>query len=62
MGWGWGTAVPVWTQRELPGLGNFYMAGQWVTPSGGLPTVLMDGRKAAALICERDGKKFKAGR
>jgi phytoene dehydrogenase-like protein len=59
MGWGWGTDVPVWTQRELPGLGNFYMTGQWVTPSGGLPTVMLDGRRLAALVCERDGKEFK---
>ncbi len=60
MGWGWGTRVPVWTQRELPGLRNFYLTGQWITPSGGLPPVMEDGRATAALVCERDGRKFTA--
>jgi phytoene dehydrogenase-like protein len=59
MGWGWGTRVPVWTQRELPNLGNFYMTGQWVTPAGGLPSVLMDGKNLAGQICAKDGKEFK---
>jgi phytoene dehydrogenase-like protein len=61
MGWGWGTARPVWTQRELPGLDDFFMTGQWITPAGGLPTVMLDGRQAAALICEKDGRKFESG-
>jgi len=59
MGWGWGTQVPVWTQRELPNIGNFYMTGQWITPAGGLPSVLKDGKNLAAQICEKDGKEFK---
>jgi phytoene dehydrogenase-like protein len=58
MGWGWGTQVPVGVQRELPGLANFFMTGQWVASSGGLPPAMTDGRGCAALICERDGKKF----
>ncbi|MBN2353809.1 MAG: NAD(P)/FAD-dependent oxidoreductase [Spirochaetales bacterium] len=61
MGWGWGTKVPVWTQRKLPGLRDFFMTGQWVTHAGGLPTVMMDGRATAALVCERDGKEFGSG-
>ncbi len=59
MGWGWGTQIPVWTQRELPNLGNFYMTGHWITPAGGLPTVLKDGKNLARQICEKDGKEFK---
>jgi phytoene dehydrogenase-like protein len=58
MGWGWGTSVPVQTQRQLPGLENFYMTGQWVSPMGGLPSVLWDGRVTAQMICEKDGKAF----
>ena len=58
MGWGWGTPVPVQTQKQLPGLKNFYMTGQWVSPSGGLPTVLLDGRATAQMICEKDGEVF----
>jgi len=45
-------------KKELPGLKNFYMVGQWVEPGGGLPTSLMSGRGAAQVICKRDGKAF----
>jgi phytoene dehydrogenase-like protein len=30
--------------KTLPGLKNFYMAGQWVEPGGGVPTAAMSGR------------------
>lgn len=43
---------------QLPGLKNFYMAGQWVSPGGGLPTALISGRGVAGLICKQRGKKF----
>jgi phytoene dehydrogenase-like protein len=43
---------------QLPGLKNFYMAGQWVSPGGGLPTALITGRGVAELICKKSGKKF----
>jgi phytoene dehydrogenase-like protein len=33
----------------LPGLKNFIMAGQWVSPGGGLPSGLMSGRTAFPL-------------
>ncbi len=46
--------------RMLPGLDNFYMAGHWVEPGGGLPLAALSGRYAAQLICHRDGKKFAA--
>ncbi|MBK6963095.1 MAG: NAD(P)/FAD-dependent oxidoreductase [Bacteroidales bacterium] len=42
----------------LPGLRNFYMAGQWVSPGGGLPSALISGRGVAGLICKRTGRKF----
>ena len=42
----------------LPGLGSFYLAGQWVAPGGGLPSGVMTGRQVAQLICHKDGKKF----
>ena len=45
-------------KKELPGLNNFYMVGQWVEPGGGLPTAIMSGRGAAQVICKRDGKTF----
>ncbi|GAG11772.1 unnamed protein product, partial [marine sediment metagenome] len=36
--------------KELPGLKNFYMIGQWVTPGGGLPPALLDGRNVTQII------------
>ncbi|MHC4259478.1 MAG: phytoene desaturase family protein [Planctomycetota bacterium] len=44
--------------KVLPGLDNFYMAGQWVEPGGGLPAALMSGRNVTQIICKRDRKKF----
>ncbi|MGD8625235.1 MAG: NAD(P)-binding protein [Anaerolineae bacterium] len=46
-------------ERTLPGLGDFYMAGQWVMPGGGVPPVLYSGRHAIQLLCRRDGKPFR---
>ena len=44
--------------KTLPGLDNFYMAGQWVNPGGGMPTAAMSGNHTIQLICARDKKKF----
>ncbi|MFC1866500.1 phytoene desaturase family protein [Chloroflexota bacterium] len=44
--------------KTLPGLDNFYMAGQWVTPGGGMPTAAMSGRHTIQIICKKDKKKF----
>ena len=45
-------------KKELKGLKNFYMAGQWVQPGGGVPGALISGRQVAQLVCLRDGLKF----
>lgn len=45
-------------ERTLPGLEGFTMAGQWVMPGGGVPSVLYSGRHAVQLLCRRDGKPF----
>ena len=47
-------------RRTLPGLRDFYMAGQWITPGGGVPTCIVSGRQAVQLLCKRDGKRFVA--
>jgi phytoene dehydrogenase-like protein len=47
------TTVP----RTLPGLTNFYMAGQWVMPGGGVPSCLYSGRHVVQILCRRDGKR-----
>jgi phytoene dehydrogenase-like protein len=44
--------------RTLPGLANFWMAGQWVQPGGGLPTAVLSGRQIIQLICHGDGRAF----
>jgi phytoene dehydrogenase-like protein len=47
-------------ERTLPGLDDFYMAGQWVMPGGGVPPVLYSGRHAVQLLCRRAGKPFRS--
>jgi phytoene dehydrogenase-like protein len=44
--------------KTLPGLQDFYMAGQWVEPGGGVPTALMSGRQLVQILCEREGRTF----
>ena len=48
-------------RRTLPGLNDFYMAGQWVVPGGGVPSCLYSGRQAVEIMCRRDGKPFVTG-
>jgi phytoene dehydrogenase-like protein len=58
---GWLMTKEMLTKRvpkTLPGLDNFYMAGQWVEPGGGVPAVLPSGRQVVQLICHRDGVPF----
>ena len=45
-------------RKTLPGLENFYMAGQWVMPGGGVPPCLYSGRHVIQILCKRDEKKF----
>jgi phytoene desaturase len=51
-----GTSV----EKTLPGLSNFYMAGQWVEPGGGIPSALFSGRNLMKRLCRQDGKEFSA--
>jgi len=44
--------------RDLPGLENFYMAGQWADGMVGLASAAVSGRKLIQFLCERDGKQF----
>ncbi len=50
--------VPV----TLPKLANFYMAGHWVMPGGGLPAAAMAGRRAVELMCSNENKRFVTSR
>ncbi len=44
--------------KTLPGLANFWMAGQWVEVGGSVPIAAMSGRSAIQLICHQDGRPF----
>lgn len=44
----------------LPGLKDFYMVGQWVSPGGGLPSGLLTGRKVSQRICRDSQMKWSA--
>ncbi len=53
-------ALSMMTPQTLPGLKNFYMAGQWVSPGGGLPSGVITGRNAIKMICRQMKTEFKA--
>jgi phytoene dehydrogenase-like protein len=44
--------------KTLPGLENFFMAGQWVQPPGGLPMAAISGRYVTQIICKADERPF----
>jgi len=46
--------------KTLPGLANFYMAGQWVEPGGGVSAVALSGWRVVRMLCKQDKKKFSA--
>jgi phytoene dehydrogenase-like protein len=47
-------------RKTLPGLDNFYMAGHWVQPGGGLPSALAAGCHVVQLLCHKDKRKYTA--
>jgi phytoene dehydrogenase-like protein len=51
-------AMRTYVERTLPSLSNFYMAGQWVMPGGGVSPCLYSGRHAVQLLCHHDGIPF----
>jgi phytoene dehydrogenase-like protein len=53
-------AMLLGVSKTLPGLQNFYMAGQWVEPGGTVPLAALSGRNAIQLICAADGQPFTA--
>lgn len=61
---GWQVTPDTWSigkvmQRTLPGLENFYMAGHWVEPGGGVPPAAMSGRNVIQIICKKEREKFR---
>jgi len=58
-GWQGSTkTISMMVDKTLPGLADFYMAGQWVMPGGGLPPAVMSGRNVTQIICNNDRKEF----
>jgi phytoene dehydrogenase-like protein len=45
--------------KTLPRLENFYMAGQWLEPGGGVPTAALSGRDAIQIMCKKDKRQFR---
>ncbi|MBI5778475.1 MAG: NAD(P)/FAD-dependent oxidoreductase [Planctomycetes bacterium] len=45
-------------KMTLPGLGGFYMIGQWVMAGGGVPPCLYSGKHAVQILCYKDKKEF----
>jgi phytoene dehydrogenase-like protein len=43
-------------KMQLPKLKNFYMAGQWLFPGGGLPPSAQSGKWAVQLILKNEGR------
>lgn len=43
---------------KVKGLSNFYLAGQWVFPAGGITGVIRVGRHLAQLVCHEDRRPF----
>jgi phytoene dehydrogenase-like protein len=43
----------------LPGLKDFYMVGQWISPGGGLPSGLMTARAVSRKICRDNRRPWK---
>lgn len=58
---GWDCTVDTFfmpMSKTLAGLHNFFMAGQWVEPGGGIPMVALSGRNVIQLITKRDKKSW----
>lgn len=58
---GWlmtGQTIKMPVPKTLDGLKNFYLAGQWVEPGGGVPTAVASGRRIVKKICYSDKKDF----
>ena len=55
---GWMSGSSDNISKTFPGLDNFYMAGQWVNPGGGMPQAVMSGNHTIQFICSNDKKNF----
>lgn len=51
--------APSPVEQEIKGLKNFYYAGHWSIPGGGLPVAIKSARDVAMMICDKTGRSFK---
>ncbi|OHD66902.1 MAG: hypothetical protein A2176_12425 [Spirochaetes bacterium RBG_13_51_14] len=51
-------ALSVRIPQQLPGLSNFFMVGQWVSPGGGLPAGVITARNAIRKLCGLEKRNF----
>jgi phytoene dehydrogenase-like protein len=59
MGWGMTTTTTgKLMSRTLPGLGNFYTAGQWVFVGGGVSGAIASGRHVMQVVCKKTKRPF----
>ncbi|KAF0237085.1 MAG: phytoene dehydrogenase-like [Prolixibacteraceae bacterium] len=60
---GWYITSENWTEnlpvRNLPGLQDLYMVGQWTAPFTGTIIAAQSGRQIIQLLCKKEGKKFR---
>lgn len=60
-GWKWLPGlIPEHIKPTLPRLKNFYMAGQWVLPGGGISGAFITARHLSQIICAKDKKPFRS--
>jgi len=45
--------------RNLPGLEDLFMVGQWTMPFTGTVMAALSGRQVIQIMCKKEGKKFK---
>jgi phytoene dehydrogenase-like protein len=59
-GWlpGKNLTAPSPVSNVLPGLQDFYLAGHWTQPGGGLPVAIKSARTVAQMICHKLNKPF----
>ena len=46
-------------EKTLPGLKNFYLAGQWSMQTGGVQPSILSGRHAIQMVCNQEKQEFK---
>jgi phytoene dehydrogenase-like protein len=46
-------ALKMKIKKQIIGVKNLYLAGQWITPGGGIPPAILDGLRTAKTIIKK---------